>query len=70
MPILRTVLSRAEASLRARLPIQPSNLRRRNPLSGVYDMPIGESCIPKMVHIYGYAILDIQDALYIFTTFR
>jgi hypothetical protein len=55
MPILRTVLSRAEASLRARLLIQPSNLRRRNPLSGVYyDTPIGESCIPEMVHLFGY----------------
>jgi hypothetical protein len=54
MPILRTVLSRAEACLRARLFIQPSNLRRRNPLSGVYDMPIGESCIPEMVHLFGY----------------
>jgi hypothetical protein len=55
MPILRTVLSRAEACLRARLFIQPSNLRRRNPLSGVYDMPIGESCIPAMVHVCGYS---------------
>ncbi len=70
MPILRTVLSRAEASLRARLLVQPSNLRRRNPLSGVYDMPKGESCIPKMIHVYVYAILGIQGALYIFTTFR
>ena len=56
MPILKTVLSRAEAFLRARLLIQPSNLRRRNPISGVYDMPIGESCIPKMVHVIGYTI--------------
>jgi hypothetical protein len=54
MPILRTVLSRAEACLRARLLIQPSNLRRRNPLSGVYDMPIGESYIPEMVHVFVY----------------
>ena len=51
MPILRSVLSRAEASLRARLLIQPSNLRRRNPLSGVYDM---ESSIPEMVHVFEY----------------
>ena len=54
MPILRTVLSRAEASLRARLFIQPSNLRRRNSLSGVYDMPIGESCIPERVRLFGF----------------
>ena len=68
MPNLRTVLSRAEASLRARLLIQPSNLRRRNPLSGVHDMPIGESCIPEMVctwvHFFGYI------ALYVIIAFR
>ena len=63
MPNLRTVLSRAEASLRARLLIQPSNLRRRNPLSGVYDMPIGESCIPKMVHVFEYTLGYIGCAL-------
>jgi hypothetical protein len=41
MPILRTVLSRAEACLRARLLIQPSHLRRKNPITGIYDMEIG-----------------------------
>ena len=63
MPILRTVLSRAEASLRARLLIQPSNLRRRNPLSGVYDMPIGESCIPKCYMYWGTLFGYIGRAL-------
>ena len=41
MPILKTVLSRAEACLRARLLIQPSHLRRKNPQTGIYDMEIG-----------------------------
>ena len=42
MPILRTVLSRAEACLlRARIVIQLSHLRRKNPQTGIYDMEIG-----------------------------
>ena len=49
MPILRTVLSRAEALLQARLVIQHSNWRRKNPVSGVYDMSIGQSYIPIIV---------------------
>ena len=52
MPILKTVLSRAEALLRAKLVIQPFNLRRKNPASKVYDIPIGNSYIPKIVCIY------------------
>ena len=52
MPILRTVLSRAEALLRAKLVIQPFNLRRKNPASRVYDIPIGKSYIPKIVCIF------------------
>ena len=38
MPILKTVLSRAEACLRARLIIQPSHLRRKNPETGCMNL--------------------------------
>ncbi len=66
MYILRTVLSRAKDCLRARLVIQPSNLRRKNFVSGVYDMPIGISYIPKTVCIsavYMFNILAIYDMI-------
>jgi hypothetical protein len=60
MPILlKTVLSLAEACLRARLIIQPSNLRHKNPLTGAYEMHIVKSYIPKVVHIYAVYWLSI-----------
>jgi hypothetical protein len=47
LPLLQTVLSRTEATLRARLLIRPSELRRLNPRTGLYDMPIGNGLFSK-----------------------
>ena len=47
LPLLQTVLSRTEATLRAKLIIRPSELRRLNPRTGLYDMHIGNGLFSK-----------------------
>jgi hypothetical protein len=47
LPLMQRVLSRTEATLRSRLLIRPSELRRFNSRTGLYDLPIGNGLFSK-----------------------